>query len=200
MNIKIIQMPIDQLKVNPDNPRMIRDKGFKRLVESLTGCPELFQVRPCICSNRTGENIILGGNMRFEAAKKIGYTEVPCIIMDNLTEEQEREITIKDNGTEFGEWDFDLLSGWDDLPLIDWGVDLPNYDENDIDAEWTGMPECENEDKTAFRDIIIHFKDHDAVNEFAETIKHTITPKTKYIWYPEIEIEKYMDKGYIDES
>jgi DNA modification methylase len=123
---EIKYLPINELVINPDNPRLIRDVGYKRLVKSLKDCPELFDVRPCICSNRTGQNVILGGNMRYMAAKELKYKKVPTIIMDGLTPEQEREITIKDNGTEFGEWNLDLLSAtWDDLPLVDWGVSLP---------------------------------------------------------------------------
>jgi len=123
---EIKYLPINELVINPDNPRLIRDVGYKRLVKSLKDCPELFDVRPCICSNRTGQNVILGGNMRYMAAKELKYKKVPTIIMDGLTPEQEREITIKDNGTEFGEWNLDLLSAtWDDLPLVEWGVDLP---------------------------------------------------------------------------
>lgn len=123
---KIQLLPIGKLVVNPDNPRQIKDENFKRLVKSLEDCPSLFDARPCICSNRTGKNIIMGGNMRYLAAKELKYKKVPTIIMAGLTPEQEREIAIKDNGETFGEWDFDLLANaWDDLPLAEWGVDVP---------------------------------------------------------------------------
>lgn len=123
---KIEKLPINQLHVNPKNPRLIKDAAFHNLVKSLSDCPELFDARPCICSNRTGENIIMGGNMRYLAAKELKHKTVPAIIMPGLTEAQEREITIKDNGTEFGEWNFDILSNeWSDLPLDDWGINLP---------------------------------------------------------------------------
>ena len=125
MQYKIQYLPISHLILNKDNPRLIRDANFKRLIKSLRDCPELFEARPCICSNRTGKNVIIGGNMRYLAAKELKYKEVPVIIMAGLTPDQEREIAIKDNGETFGEWDFDLLSGRDDLPLADWGVDLP---------------------------------------------------------------------------
>ena len=45
--------------------------------------------------------------------------------MSGLTPDQEREIVVKDNGENFGEWDFNLLANWSDEPLTDWGVDLP---------------------------------------------------------------------------
>lgn len=122
MQYKIEYMPIEKLQVNPENPRFIKDNAFKNLVKSLKDCPKLFDARPCLCSDRTGELKILAGNMRYLAAKELKYKEVPVIVMSGLSEIQEREILLKDNGTTWGEWDMDLLSGWDDLPLIDWGV------------------------------------------------------------------------------
>jgi len=125
MNYKIEYLPVTKLKINPENPRLIRDANFKSLVKSLRDCPHLFDARPCLCSNRTGELIVLAGNMRLLAAKELKYKEVPVIIIPDLTELQEREIVIKDNGSTWGEWDFDLLAAWDSLPLEDWGVYLP---------------------------------------------------------------------------
>lgn len=125
MQYKIEYMPIEKLQVNPENPRLIKDKAFKSLVKSLKDCPSLFDARPCLCSDRTGELIILAGNMRYLAAKELKYKEVPVIVMSGLSEIQEREILLKDNGMTWGEWDMDLLSSWSDLPLVDWGVDLP---------------------------------------------------------------------------
>lgn len=147
MEIKFV--PIASVTANPDNPRIIKDDAFRRLVKSLQECPQLFNARPLLCSDRTGKLIILGGNMRHAAAKELKYKEVPIIIISGLTETQEKEIAIKDNGA-FGEWDFDLLANeWSDLPLIDWGVDMPNIDFNmpadnkEIDEE--SMANTENE-------------------------------------------------------
>jgi DNA modification methylase len=122
---KIEFFPVDMVHLNDRNPRLIKDEAFKRLVKSLRESPELFRARPLICSDRTGSLIILGGNMRYLAAKELRYTEVPVIVMKGLTEDQEKAIIIRDNGT-FGEWDFSILaSAWSDLPLEDWGVELP---------------------------------------------------------------------------
>jgi hypothetical protein len=72
--------------------------------------------------------VILGGNMRFKACKEAGLKEVPIIVADNLTEEQQREFLIKDN-TSGGEWDFDMLANeWDVEQLDAWGLDIPNFD------------------------------------------------------------------------
>ena len=125
MSYKIEYLPIDKLKINPDNPRLIKDNNFKSLVKSIKDCPNLFDARPCLVSNRTKELIVLAGNMRLLAARELKYKKVPVIIMSGLTKAQEKEILIKDNGTTWGEWDMDLLSVWSDQPLADWGVDLP---------------------------------------------------------------------------
>jgi hypothetical protein len=122
---KIQYLPVGDIHLNPDNPRLIKDASFRRLVKSLQDAPDLFRARPLLCSDRTGELIVLGGNMRFRAALDLGYKEVPVIVMSGLTEAQEREIAIKDNGI-WGEWDMDALANtWGDLPLTDWGVVLP---------------------------------------------------------------------------
>lgn len=116
---------LSALKKLEGNPRIIRDKQFQNLVASIRDNPKFFEARPLILSDRTGDLVIIAGNQRFEAAKAAGLKEAPTYLMQGLTEEKEREITIRDN-TQQGEWDMDLLSGaWSDLPLIDWGVKLP---------------------------------------------------------------------------
>ena len=122
---KIENIPIGCVKLNDKNPRFIQDAEFTKLVKSLQDCPQLFDARPLLCSDRTGELIILGGNMRYRAAMELGWKTVPVIVMRGLTEAQEKEIIIKDNGA-FGEWDLQVLAAdWAELPLDNWGVALP---------------------------------------------------------------------------
>jgi DNA modification methylase len=117
---------ISEVKVNPNNPRLIKDDKFKKLVQSVKDFPEMLKIRPIVVNK---EMIILGGNMRFKACKEAGLKEVPIIITD-LTEEQQKEFLIKDN-VSGGEWDWDMLANeWDANDLKDWGLDLPlGYDE-----------------------------------------------------------------------
>jgi hypothetical protein len=115
---------LTDLKKLEGNPRIIRDKQFKNLCASIRDNPKYFEARPLILSDRTGELVIIAGNQRYEAAKAEKLKEAPTFLIEGITEEKEKEITIRDN-TQQGEWDMDLLSGWDDLPLADWGVDLP---------------------------------------------------------------------------
>jgi site-specific DNA-methyltransferase (adenine-specific) len=69
--------------------------------------------------------VVLGGNMRLKALKELKYKEVPIIIADELSEDQQKEFLIKDN-LGYGEWDWDMIANEWDLPMLeDWGMDLP---------------------------------------------------------------------------
>lgn len=130
-------MKISDIKANPNNPRIIKDDKFKKLVESVKSFPEMLELRPIVVNK---DMIILGGNMRFKACKEAWIKEIPVIIADNLTEEQEREFLIKDN-VSGGEWDWDILANeWDKEELEEWGLDVtfetvePIVEEDDFDA------------------------------------------------------------------
>jgi len=125
-------LKINQIKLNPNNPRIIKDDKFKKLVQSIKDFPEMLNIRPIVVNQ---DMIILGGNMRFKACKEAGLKEIPVIVTD-LTEEQQREFLIKDN-TSGGEWDWDMLANeWDSKQLEAWGLDIPSFEnENIIEAE-----------------------------------------------------------------
>ena len=106
------------------NPRTIKDRDLVKLMQSIRDNPKYFEVRPLILSNRTGKLVILGGNQRYEASLALGLTEVPTGLIEGLTEEQEKEIIIRDNVNN-GEWDWDLLANdWDSVLLDQWGVNV----------------------------------------------------------------------------
>lgn len=117
------QVAIGQIRLNDDNPRIIRDDKFFKLVESIKSFPEMLEKRPIIVN---AEMVVLGGNMRLRACKEAGLKTVWIDIADGWTEDQQREFTIKDNAS-FGEWDWDALSNgeWPEDKLTDWGLDLP---------------------------------------------------------------------------
>ena len=132
---------LNELKKLPNNPRIIRDKQFKTLCDSIRDNPKYFEARPIILSNRTGEMVIIAGNQRYEAAKYLKLKEVPTFLIEGLDEAKEREIIIRDNISN-GEFDMSALANeWSDLPLVEWGVDLPEdwmtppAVEGDADAE-----------------------------------------------------------------
>jgi DNA modification methylase len=133
---------IKDIKLNPNNPRLIKDAKFKKLVQSIKDFPEMLDIRPVVVNK---DMIILGGNMRYKACVEAGIKEIPTIITD-LTEAQQREFLIKDN-TSGGEWDWDILANeWEAEQLEDWGLDLPlgfevqpEAEEDDFDVPEGGI-------------------------------------------------------------
>ena len=139
---------ISDIKLNPNNPRLIKDDKFKKLVQSIKDFPEMLNIRPIVVNN---DMIILGGNMRYRACKEAGIKEIPVIVTD-LSEDKQREFLIKDN-VSGGEWDWDMIANeWDELELIEWGVDIPVFDIKD-----EGMAEEDNYDvpDTIETDIVL---------------------------------------------
>lgn len=124
--METVYRKLSELKKLPNNPRQIKDKSFKSLCDSIKNNPEYFEARPIILSDRTGEFIIIAGNQRYEAAKKVGLKECPTFLLSGLTEAKEREIIIRDNVAN-GEWDFEILANeWDQGLLVEWGVPIPD--------------------------------------------------------------------------
>jgi DNA modification methylase len=120
---------ISDVKVNPNNPRLIKDDKFAKLVQSIKDLPQMLAIRPIVVNT---DMVVLGGNMRLKACKEVGLKEVPIIIADNLTEEQQREFLIKDN-VSGGEWDWQMLANdWDTEQLNDWGLDIPNFEPEQV--------------------------------------------------------------------
>ena len=129
-------MKLNQLKSNPNNPRLIKDDKFKKLVTSLREFPEMMEKRPIVCVTDTnGKLYPLGGNMRLKAIKELGYKEIPdewIMLADEWSEEKRKEFTIKDN-VGYGEFDWDTLANeWNVEELTEWGLDIPNFE---IDEE-----------------------------------------------------------------
>ena len=112
---------ISEVKSNPNNPRIIKDDKFAKLVKSIKDFPEMLKLRPIVVND---EMIVLGGNMRLKACKEAGLKEVTIIKASNLTEQQQKEFIIKDN-VGFGEWDWDMLANeWENEELSEWGLDV----------------------------------------------------------------------------
>lgn len=112
-----------QIEGLPSNPRQWTQTEIDRLAKSLKETPELFEMRPLLVYEQAGEYVILGGNLRFEGAKKNKEKDCPAIVIPADTPVSKlKEIVLKDNSA-FGEWDIHALSAdWSDLPLTDWGV------------------------------------------------------------------------------
>jgi ParB-like chromosome segregation protein Spo0J len=138
-------LKINKVLPNPENPRVIKDHKYKALVKSIKEFPKMLEIRPIVVNS---EMIILGGNMRLRACQEAGLKEIPVIVAKDLTENEQREFTIKDN-VSFGEWDWDVLANdWDDSELNDWGldvwkkaeeIDLSILNEDDLSSDLSDM-------------------------------------------------------------
>ena len=139
-------IPASQIKLNPNNPRLIKDDKYKKLVQSIKDFPEMLHIRPIVVND---EMIVLGGNMRLRACIEAGMKEIPTIKASSFTEEQQKEFLIKDN-VGFGEWDWDILANeFDEALLPDWGIDtwggkvasdgLNFVDEDEAESDGQGM-------------------------------------------------------------
>jgi ParB-like chromosome segregation protein Spo0J len=91
---KTEKVSISSIKNNPNNPRLLKDDKFEKLVKSIKEFPEMLKLRPIVVDE---DNVVLGGNMRLKALKSAGEKEVFVIRAENLTEEQKKEFIIKDN-------------------------------------------------------------------------------------------------------
>jgi len=135
----IKKVKITEVIANPNNPRLIKDDKFKKLVKSIQDFPQMLELRPIVIDEN---NIVLGGNMRLKACIEAGLKDVPVLQAKDLTIKQKGEFIIKDN-VGFGEWDWDdLANNWDSEELSDWGLEIPNFasgheinslNENDLD-------------------------------------------------------------------
>ena len=131
---------IEDIKLNPSNPRVIKDNKFKKLVKSIKDFPKMLEIRPIVVND---DMIVLGGNMRLKACTEAGIKEIPVIKVSDLTLEQQREFIIKDN-VGYGEWDWTMLNQeWNEVELDEWGVDVIKHDWNDLDyiEEQQTLPE-----------------------------------------------------------
>jgi ParB-like chromosome segregation protein Spo0J len=136
---------ISEVKLNPNNPRLIKDDKFKKLVQSIKDFPEMLNIRPIVVNK---DMIILGGNMRFKACKEAGLKEIPIIITD-LSQDKQREFLIKDN-TSGGDWDWELITNeWDTEQLDNWGLDIPIFGVDNMtnNEDYEGLDQLSKLDK-----------------------------------------------------
>lgn len=148
-------LPMSQIAVNNGqidgvraNPRQIKGEKFDRLKASIERNPEMLALRELLVYEHGGKYIVIGGNMRYRACKELGYTQMPCkIIPPQATAEQLNAYIILDNSG-FGDWDWDALANeWDSQQLTDWGVDVPNWDDEASEEEQPSEDDDFDEEK-----------------------------------------------------
>ena len=167
-DVKVVN--ITEIKSNPNNPRIIKDDKFKKLVESVKTFPEMANVRPIVVNT---DMVVLGGNMRLKAMKEAGWKEAPIQIVD-WDEQKQKEFIVKDN-VGFGEWDWDdLANNWEVEELTEWGLNIPNWSlghdinnmsENELDFTEQFDPIGIKSDK---KNVTFVFNSEDEAKNFCE--------------------------------
>lgn len=156
-----------QLEGLPANPREIGTPKFDLLKNNIKEHPEflkynLLKVFPLA----NGHYIIIGGNMRFRAMQELGYTKVPCAIIDADTSIDDlKAYTILDNAS-FGKWEWSMLANeWNAVQLTNWGVDLPIF--SDDGKSWDDLDYIsqQQEDPTLEKKCVIRVHVPDEIKE-----------------------------------
>jgi hypothetical protein len=152
--VNIQKVKISQVKTNPNNPRLIKNDKFKKLVKSVKEFPEMLEIRPIVVDK---DNIVLGGNMRLRACQEAGLKEVSIIKAEELTEKQQREFIIKDN-VGFGQWDWDELANNFETPALnDWGLDVWQPEDINLDDFFENVSKDEEQENV--NKIILEYTD-----------------------------------------
>lgn len=179
----IEKVDIKTLKMNPNNPRIIKDDKFKKLVKSIKEFPEMLDVRPIVVDD---DMVVLGGNMRLKACLESGIDKVSIIKFKDLSEDKKKEFVVKDNSS-FGEWDNNLLSNWDKDILLDSGfeqwemIDIfginelenkhqGNLDNSNFNPEEVDVNDYIKQNILFFNELMIEFRDDD-VKESIKNIR-----------------------------
>lgn len=109
------------MKINPKNPRVIEDKDFHKLVQSVKDDGFMLSIRFLVIDR---DNVVMGGNQRLRACQVAGLKEVYAVKAEDLSAEQMKEFVVRDN-TYYGQWDQSLLSQqYSSMELVGVGIDL----------------------------------------------------------------------------
>lgn len=128
---------VEEIAKLQGNPRKIQESEVKRLMVSIQRLPDYFEAHPIVLSDRTGKLVVIDGNQRLEASKRLGLKEVPTALMSGLTEEREKEIILRANVLN-GEWDLEALQEWDKTLLEESGLPEETWKEGNEDIPSTG--------------------------------------------------------------
>ena len=126
----ITEISVADLKVLPDNPRIIDSFKYQTLLNSLREFPDMLKVRPLLVDE---QYFILCGNMRFRAALELDFKTIPVRVVV-LSEEQKKELVIKDN-IAYGEWDEDALEKHWDTELYNKWMGYEAFDYSTLNYE-----------------------------------------------------------------
>lgn len=137
-----------QLGWLPTNPRQWTRDDIERTKKSLETDPDFQEDNPIKVVRYKDKLLVFAGNLRTISSKELKRETFEAMLYTPETEEDKATIkrrAILDNGS-FGEWDMDMLANeWDDLPLREWGIDMPDWEQKDVQV----LEEKEHDDLSA---------------------------------------------------
>lgn len=190
----------DQLIPYIRNPRTHTDQQIDRIARSIA---RFGFTNPILIDRNLG---IIAGHGRLRAALQLRLDTVPTIELTHLSDAEKKAYIIADNKLALDAgWDTDLLSGEiADLRLAELDITLTGFSElelsvfsgdlADVSQLWSAMPSFHQDDKLGFHHLVVHFRDQAAIDSFAAMVNKPVSTATKYLWFPEIEIDRYADK------
>ena len=131
--MKIAEIDVNSLKPYPKNAKRHDERQIQNVAESIR---QFGFVQPIVID---GENVVVIGHCRLEAAKRLGLETVPCLKVEELTQEQINTLRLVDNKTNESAWDFDILSDELKSAAID-GFDL-NFQTPELEFDWDNVEE-----------------------------------------------------------
>jgi ParB-like chromosome segregation protein Spo0J len=140
-------MNIKNIKIGELTPyeKNTKNHGAKQIANVAESIRQYGFVQPLVVD---AHRVVVIGHCRLLAAKKLNMTEVPCVCVDDLTDEQVRALRIVDNKSNESPWDFDLLG--DELADIDLsGFDFDFGLESDASGIAIDLDETTNDKKPA---------------------------------------------------
>ena len=197
---EIRQLRPDQLIPYVRNPRTHTDQQIDRIAKSIA---RFGFTNPILIDKNLG---IIAGHGRLRAALQLRLDTVPTIELTHLSDAEKKAYIIADNKLALDAgWDNDLLMAEvNDLRLADMDITLTGFSElelsvfagdvADVSQLWQAMPSFHQDDKLGFHHLVVHFKDQEAIDSFAAMVQKPVSTATKYLWFPEIEIDRYADK------
>lgn len=189
-----------QLSPYVRNPRTHTSEQVGRIATSIA---RFGFTNPILVDDEHG---IIAGHGRLAAALRLKLDRVPTIILTGLSDAEKKAYIIADNKLAIDAgWDNDLLSAEiAELKAADFDLSLTGFSElelsvfdgdiADVTQLWDAMPSFHQDDKLGFHHLVVHFRDQAAIDDFARMVGKPVTTATKYLWFPEIEIDRYADK------
>lgn len=166
-----IYMNAAELTLLADNPRTISKTDFKRLVDSIK-TNGFWRHRPLAVTEREGRLVVLAGNQRLKAARKLKLERVPVVVYSDLTREEEQELILRDNINN-GDWDYNALQVddfWQDVDFGFLGLEIPDTEEKAVRKKAEAKEETKpEEDDKVQEDLFANMLEdriYDSDNEF----------------------------------